>query len=156
MKNFQNKDRIVKVSIQLRAVAQMALYFWTLGLGLGLFRGITSLTHDGNARALYMVGLGAVEMILFIVISLNFFRFFDRLKNGELFDAKTVGHLQRAGQWWLGGWILNFAAAIIGNQWLGTNLPFGFGQLFASLTIIFVAWLLKEAQQLQEEQQLTV
>ena len=31
-----------------------------------------------------------------------------------------------------------------------------FGGLFAGLALIFVAWLLKEAQKLQEEQELTV
>jgi len=156
MKNFQNQAKIIKVSIQLRAVARMAVALCALGLGLYLFGGLTLLTHGGNARALYLTGFGVMETIVGIVMSLNFFRFFDRLTNGELFDAKTVGHLQNAGRWWLTGWILNFAGTIIGNQWLGTKIDFGFSQLFASLTIIFVAWLLKEAQQLQEEQQLTV
>jgi hypothetical protein len=156
MKNFQNKTRIIKVSIQLRALARLAGVACALGVALFLLVGINSLAHGGNVRTLYLAGFGIVEMVIGMVMSRNFFRFFDRLKNGALFDAQTVGHLHRAGQWWLGCWILNFPVVIIGNHWLGTRLEFGFGQLFASLTIIFVAWLLQEAQQLQEEQQLTV
>jgi hypothetical protein len=37
-----------------------------------------------------------------------------------------------------------------------TTAPYFGGGFFAGLTLIFVAWLLKEAQELQEEQALTV
>ena len=156
MKNFQNQAKIIKVSMQLRALARMAVALSVLGLGLYVFGGITSLIYGRDARALFFAGAGTVGMTIAILISLNFFWFFTRLENGELFDAKTVIHLQRAGQSWLAWWILNFVVAVIENEWFGTKFDFGFSQLMASLTIIFVAWLLKEAQQLQEEQQLTV
>jgi hypothetical protein len=156
MKNFQNKAKIIKVSKQLRSIARIALIFWALGLAM--FLGITVMTlgNGGNARAIYLGFGGIVEMVFAMIISLNFFRFFDRLKNGELFDAKTVGHLQAAGKWWLAYWIVDFTFDIIGNNWLETKMAFTFGQLFAGLIVIFVAWLLKEAQELQEEQELTV
>jgi hypothetical protein len=95
-------------------------------------------------------------MIFALIISLNFFRFFDRLKNGELFDAKTVSQLQLAGRWWLGYWLADFLFGIVGNGCFETKMTFASGQLFASLIVIFVAWLMKEAQELQEEQELTV
>jgi hypothetical protein len=36
------------------------------------------------------------------------------------------------------------------------TVAWNFSNLFAGLTLIFVAWLLNEAQELQEEQELTV
>jgi hypothetical protein len=39
---------------------------------------------------------------------------------------------------------------------LGIWNTVNFGSLFAGLAFMFVAWLLKEAQELQEEQELTV
>jgi hypothetical protein len=109
----------------------------------------TTLINGGNARAIYLVFSGILEMLLAIIVSLNFFRFFDRFKNGALFDAKTVGHLQAAGKWWLAYWIFDFMFGLIGNGLLETGMVFSCGQLFASLTVIIVSWLLKEAQELQ-------
>lgn len=100
-------------------------------------------------------------LILSFIVILKLFRFFDRLKNGNLFDAQTIGNLAAAGKWWI-------LFSILENlfYWVGQELfkilfskigqTWGFGGLFAGLTLIFVAWLLKEAQGLQEEQELTV
>ena len=156
MKNFQNKTKIIKVSRQLRAVARLAIIAWVLGIVTFLLALSAGLRDGGNERTIYLALGGLTEMGLAIVISLNFFRFFDRLKNGELFDAKTVGHLYAAGRWWLGYWVFDWLFAFVGNGWVGTKMDYSFGQLFASLTVIFVAWLLKEAQELQTEQSLTV
>ena len=156
MKNFQNKTKIIKISIQLRAVARLAFILWAFVLASCLFVVWNSVTRGGNYRENYVAIGGIVEMVFAMIVSLNFFRFFDRLKNGALFDAKTVGHLTHAGQWWLAFWILGFSFGEVGNLWLGTKMALSFGQLFASLAVIFVAWLLKEAQTLQEEQELTV
>jgi len=156
MKNFQNKTKIIKVSRQLRAVARLALIAWGLGIGAFLMALAAGLRNGGNARTVYLAVGGLTEMGLAIVISLNFFRFFDRLKNGELFDAKTVGHLYSAGRWWLGYWVVDCLFIFIGNGSLGTKMAYSGGQLFASLVVIFVAWLLKEAQELQTDQTLTV
>ena len=156
MKNFQNKTKIIKVSRQLRAVARLAIIAWGLGIGAFLMALAAGLRNGGNARTVYLAVGGLTEMGLAIVISVNFFRFFDRLKNGELFDTTTVGHLYSAGRWWLAYWVFDWLFAFVGNGWLGTKMDYSFGQLFASMTVIFVAWLLKEAQELQAEQSLTV
>jgi hypothetical protein len=158
MKNFQNKTKIIKVSVQLRAIARLSIIGWTIGLLLFLFGGFQTLTsgYSVNAHIPYLELSGIAEMVLAIIVSLNFFRFFDRLKNGELFDARTVDYLTKAGQWWLAYWIFDFTFSVISHAWFNPNMAFSFGQLFASLLVIFVAWLLKEAQVLQEEQQLTV
>jgi hypothetical protein len=156
MKNFQNKEKIVKVSRQLCGVARVALIFWGAGLVMFFVETVLAIIHFGNARAIYLTGGGVAEMALAIVITLNFLRFFNRLNAGELFDAETVGYLENAGRWWVGYWVADFAFCTIGNQWFGTAMSLSFGQLFTSLVVIFVAWLLKEAQGLQEEQALTV
>ena len=48
----------------------------------------------------------------------------------------------------------------ISDDWNAADLGIfnivNFGSLFAGLVLVFVAWLLKEAQELQEEQELTV
>ncbi len=156
MKNFQNKTKIIKVSRQLRAVARLAICLWVLGIGTFLLALSAGLREGGNARTIYLASGGLMEMGLAIVVSLNFFRFFDRLTSGELFDGKTVGYLYAAGRWWLVYWLFDLGLAVAGNGWLGMKMDYSFGQLFASLTVIFVAWLLKEAQELQVEQSLTV
>jgi hypothetical protein len=156
MKNFQNKTKIIKVSGQLRAVARLAIVVWGLGIGVFLLAMASGLRNGGNARTIYLASGGLLEMGLAMVISRHFFRVFDRLYKGELFDATTVGHLYSAGLWWLGCWALDWLFAFIGNGWFGTNMGYAFGQLFASLVVVFVAWLLKEAQDLQAEQALTV
>jgi hypothetical protein len=156
MKNFQNKKKIIKVSRQMCGLLRITLGVWIIGMALFLFVIIAALTHGGNVRAFYLTGTGIVEMLLAIVITLNFLRFFSRLAKGELFDAVTVRHLNHAGIWWFLYWLVDSAICLVGKTQLGTTMNFSFGQLFAALTVIFVAWLLKEAQDLKEEQALTV
>jgi hypothetical protein len=90
------------------------------------------------------------------IVNLKLFRFFDRLKDGHLFDAPTVGNLDAAGKWWIALWLYEGLFFVIGNQFFQSKMAWNSGGLFVGLTLIFVAWLLKEAQELQEEQELTV
>jgi hypothetical protein len=91
------------------------------------------------------------------MVNLKLFRFFDRLKNGHLFDANTVGNLDNAGRWWVALWFFETVFYGIGHELFQFTKSWDFsGGLFAGLTLIFVAWLLKEAQELQYEQELTV
>jgi hypothetical protein len=91
-----------------------------------------------------------------LVVNLKLFRFFDRLKNGNLFDAQTVGNLDAAGRWWIVLWLFQGLFYQIEYQFFGHAMVWGGSGLFAGLILIFVSWLLKEAQELQEEQELTV
>lgn len=95
-------------------------------------------------------------MVLGLVINLKLFRFFDRLQNGHLFDAQTVGCLDTAGKWWVAAGLFEVLFYQIGHAIFQITNAWNFSNLFAGLTLIFVAWLLKEAQELQEEQALTV
>jgi hypothetical protein len=156
MKNFQNKDRIIKVSRQLSGLARVTLGIWIIVLVMFLVEIVNITTNGGNSRAIYLTCGGIIEMLFAIIVTLNFLRFFNRLRQGELFDSPTVARLYAAGRWWLAYWIVDFAFCAIGNGWFATRMTYTFGGLFTALTIIFVAWLLKEARDLHEEQALTV
>jgi hypothetical protein len=94
--------------------------------------------------------------VFYFIVNLKLFRFFDRLKNGHLFDAQTVKNLDAAGKWWIVLWLYTGLFDSVRNELFQTKTTWDAGGLFAGLALIFVAWLLKEAQELQEEQELTV
>ena len=91
------------------------------------------------------------------MVTLNFFRFFTRLKDGRLFDAPTVRYLETAGKWWI---VLGVVQILTGLGEVYLFSPRGFtvsgDGIVAGLIVFFVAWFLGEAQELQEEQELTV
>ena len=160
MKNFQNKTKIVKVSKVIRNILFAGLILWilaTLIFLLDLVFPIAFLPKEKiySQLAIEMCGMTLLAS-LGLVVNLKLFKFFDRLKNGFLFDAKTVGNLDSAGKWWIAFWLFEGLFYQIGNEFFEMKAIWDSGGLFAGLTLIFVAWLLKEAQELQEEQDLTV
>ncbi len=59
---------------------------------------------------------GTVSCVSFgFIVNLKLFRFFDRLKNGHLFDMLTVGYLNAAGQWWILFWFIQTLIYTIGR-----------------------------------------
>jgi hypothetical protein len=65
--------------------------------------------------------------------------------------------LDNAGRWWIALWFFEILFYGIGHEFFQMTNKWDFSaNLFAGLTLIFVAWLLKEAQELQQEQELTV
>jgi hypothetical protein len=188
MKNFQNKTNIVRVSKIVRNILFAGLVLWIITIPVVLFPAAVSLWSRLGVTpgSRYMQCALPLLMVFCLIINLKLFRFFDRLKNGHLFDAQTVGNLDGAGRWWVALWFFEILFYAIGHEFFQTtNAPhFGggysagstlslfhgigheifqmpstadfSGSLFAGLTLIFVAWLLKEAQELQEEQALTV
>ncbi|HAO79976.1 MAG TPA: hypothetical protein DCQ92_13600 [Verrucomicrobia subdivision 3 bacterium] len=157
MKNFQNKAKIIKVSKIIRHILFAGLVLW-IGIGIPtvLLQAVKLWNQIGNSATLYLQGGVAILLALSFVVNLKLFRFFDRLKNGYLFDAKTVGNLDAAGKWWIVLWLFEVLFYEIGHGVFQISDAWNSGGLFAGLTLIFVAWLLKEAQELQEEQELTV
>ena len=91
------------------------------------------------------------------MVTLNFYRFFGRLKAGHLFDAETVSHLEAAGKWWI---VLGIVQVIIEgvSAYIFTphNILISGDSIMAGLIVFFIAWVFREAQRLQEEQELTV
>lgn len=151
-------NRIKTVSKVLRAVLFAGLIVQTAGMlavviivpFVAMNVGLRSPITFQNCSELASLPLG-------FMVTLNFFRFFDRLKNGRLFDSETVRHLEIAGKWWI---ILGIVQILLGavEAYLFSpkNLIVSGNGIVAGLTIFFVAWLLREAQELQEEQELTV
>ena len=157
MKNFQNKAKIVKVSKIIRHILFAGLVLWIGGgIPVVLLQAVNLWNKIGNAATLYLQGGVIVLLALSFIVNFKLFRFFDRLKNGYLFDAQTVGNLDAAGKWWIVLWLFEVLYYEIGHGFFQISDAWNSGGLFAGLALIFVAWLLKEAQELQEEQELTV
>jgi hypothetical protein len=158
MKKFQNKTRIIKVSKVLRNIAFAGLGFWSIGIAVVLFQIFTKMPVVSGLTRFSLQGSFILLMVFRIMVNFYLFRFFDRLQNGNLFDSKTVGNLDAAGKWWIVLWLYEFLHAEIGHEIFqtSTDWTWNVSGLFAGLIFIFVAWLLKEAQELQEEQELTV
>jgi hypothetical protein len=159
MKNFQNKANIVRVSKIIRHFLFAGLVLWIIGIPVVLFPVAVSLWNRlGLTSGSRYLQCGLPLLMAFcLIVNLKLFRFFDRLKNGFLFDAQTVGNLDGAGRWWIALWFFESLFYGIGHKLFPMTIAPYFGSgFFAGLTLIFVAWLLKEAQELQDEQALTV
>jgi len=160
MKNFQNKAKIIKVSKNIRSILFAGLVLWMVaipGFLAAFLIPLFVLPEEKMHPPMICETCGtALLASLGLVVNLKLFRFFDRLKNGYLFDAQTVGNLDAAGRWWIVLWLFQGLFYQIEYQFFGHALGWGSSGLFAGLILIFVSWLLKEAQELQEEQELTV
>jgi Protein of unknown function (DUF2975) len=172
MKNFQNKTKIIKVSAIIRVVLFTGLFCWIIAIAFSL---VNCFFHNALWRrevhddpsfcspTAFHLGCDSLVYIFAMMVNMKLLRFFNRLKKGCLFDALTVGHLAAAGKWWIAFWLYQRLFLQIGDDYFGTGNDFFVTKrlwdsagLFAGLTLVFVAWLLKEAQALQEEQALTV
>jgi hypothetical protein len=156
MKNFQNKAKIIKVSKNIRSILFAGLVLWMVSIPVFLFPFIFLPEEKMPSYMICEIGGRVLLASLGLVVNLKLFRFFDRLKNGYLFDAQTVGNLDAAGRWWIVLWLFQGLFYQIEYQFFGHAMVWGGSGLFAGLILIFVSWLLKEAQELQEEQELTV
>jgi len=163
MKNFQNKAKIIKVSKILRTIAFAGLVCW--GLLIPIFLATTIMAcFVAQTPSLFTTQFLVIPIFVFALLTnLKIFRFFDRLQHGCFFDGQTVGNLNAASNWWLGLWFYEIVFFILMQQPWNHPHDFGLyhftpdaGGLFAALTLKFVAWFFREAQELQEEQELTV
>jgi Protein of unknown function (DUF2975) len=166
MKNFQNKAKIVKVSTVLRILAFTGLILMALGTVVAFVNAILPPLFSKQFTFLFK-DFTPIPMCAFAFLTnLKLFRFFDRLKKGFFFDEQTVGNLNAAGTWWLMMWLYGNVYSALGQTlnadppWSDSinysHFPADLSTLFAALTLKFFAWLFHEAQELQEEQELTV
>ena len=158
MKNFQNKVKIVKVSEALRIILFLGFIVWAFTFGSCLMPWFVvwpKMQHLYSIQAYVWSGV-ILQPVLGFIVNLKLFQFFNRLKNGCLFDAQTVGYLRSAGNWWVAYWL--YQTLFLGGRTLffQVAINWDFACLFGALTLIFAAWFLHEAQELQEEQELTV
>jgi hypothetical protein len=151
-------NRIKTVSKILRACLFAGLIVQTAGMVASVIIVPLVVMNVGlRSHITFQNGSALASLPFGFMVTLNFFRFFDRLKNGRLFDSQTVRYLEIAGKWWI---ILGIVQIIMGAfeayLYSPTNINVSGNSIVAGLTIFFVAWLLREAQELQEEQELTV
>ena len=151
-------NRIKVVSKVLRAVLFAGLIIQTAGMLAFVIIVPLAATSVGLRSHITFQNCSALASLPFgFMVTLNFFRFFDRLKNGCLFDSQTVRHLEIAGKWWI---FLGIVQIILGVLevclFSPKNINVSGNAIVAGLMVFFVAWLLREAQELQEEQELTV
>ena len=152
----------MNVSKILRNIAFAGLVIWGIMIPLSLAAAIPISIIKGFSFSLTQFLV--IPMFVFAFITnLKLFRFLERLKNGCFFDAQTVGYLNAAANWWLVLWLYEVVQYILMQQpWNNPhdfglyNFPPDLGGLFAALTLKFVAWFFREAQDLHEEQELTV
>jgi hypothetical protein len=141
MKNIQNKTKIIKVSKVLRTILLIGLIVQTIGfvcLPIVILTasviGLTSPVVFENCVAL------AVLPFAFLV-TLNFFRLFDRLKAGRLFDPQTVKLLETAGKWWIVLGVVQIFCGFL-KAWLfspDTTVVSG-NAIVGGLAVYFIAW----------------
>ena len=158
MKNFQSKTKIVKVSEALRIISFCGFIVWAFEFGSCLTPWLVvfpRMQHLYPIQAYVWSGV-ILQPVLGFTVNLKLFQFFNRLKNGYLFDAQTVGYLSAAGKWWMAYWIYQTLFLGIRTLFFQVAMNWDFTCLFGALTLIFAAWFFKEAQELQEEQELTV
>ena len=168
LNNFQNKEKIIKTSKSIRSYLLFGLLLWTAAILAFLVLFLLPIFNPpavppkGHisfdlSQLLYIRGSMIPFASFGFIVNLQLFRFFDRLKDGYFFDAQTIVHLSNAGRWWVAFSILDSFIYVIGDKFFQvTTMSWGAGNVLAGMALIFVAWLLKEAQGLQEEQELTV
>ena len=160
MRNFENKEKIVQVSGGLRIVSFVFMLF----LGCGIFEWLLMLmlpTRHGETPVPNWDYIGFILVFMMeFMVWWNFWSFFSRLKAGHLFDALTVKRLTNAGRWKIAAWFYSIIFMWVENtlqRQLQTHvLSDLLDGLFVGVGIVFVAWLLREAQTMEEEQKLTV
>lgn len=151
------KNRIKATSRVLRTVLFAALIVQIIGI-VGLFIAIPAAIFDRFKSEIVFTNLGSCAIMPFsFMVTLSFFRFFNRLKDGHLFDAQTVSYLEMAGKWWI---LLGIAQAVFqalqAYLFHPRNINVSGSGIVAGLIIFFIGWVLREAQELKEEQELTV
>jgi hypothetical protein len=145
---------ITRLSGLFRYLSLLALILCVLIALTFLFATIKS-SNEGRYTP-YFLG-GTLLPLLAFPIAFHFFRFFSRLRAGHRFDPATVSHLHNAGRWWLAFAAYDFALSLYGRFALQmTQLEIPLVPFLNASLILLTAWLLREAQLLQHDNELTV
>ena len=149
--------RIKKVSGIVRAFFLALLIVESIGIVVVIPVAI-GLWPAFKSEAAFKTYSGLLILPFALMVTLNFFRLFTRLKAGQLFESQTIRYLERAGKWWIVVGILE----VIFQFWEAylftpNNIIVTGGEgIFGGLVVFFIAWVLREGQELKEEQELTV
>ncbi len=155
---MQNRTKIVKFSELLRIVLLIGFLVWAFAFGSCLIPWLVVYPKMPHLYAIqsYVAAGVILQPVFGFMVNLKLFQFFSRLKSGRLFDQQTVNYLSVAGRWWMAYWVYQIVFLGIRTLFFHVAMSWDFACLFGALTLVFGAWLLKEAQALQAEQELTV
>ena len=152
--------RIQRVSGIVRAYFLAMLVAESAGIAAALIVIPVAIVHWSgfHSQAAFRNNCSLLTLPFALMVTLNFFRLFSRLKQGKLFESQTIRYLESAGKWWI---VLGIVEA--GFQFLEAyfftpnNIIITGGEgIIGGLVIFFIAWVLREGQELKEEQELTV
>lgn len=151
-------NRIQKVSSVIRTILLVGLVVQIAAMIVGTVMCLIVISYKQHDSQTELMNCANFMVLPFaFMLTLNFFRFFTRLKEGQLFDSQTVRYLEAAGKWWISvGMVQIILGAIEAFLFKPANVMVSGHGIVAGLVIFFIAWLLREAQELQEEQKLTV
>jgi hypothetical protein len=151
--------RIQKVSSIVRALFLAALIIEAAGMAGRLVALLFAFSHPSTfeSRATFNNGAEFFVLPFAFMVTLHFFKFFNRIKNSLLFEAETTRHLENAGKWWI---TLGIVQAILqfaeGSIFTPSNIVVtGSNQIFGGLVVFFIAWIFRVGMKLKEEQELT-
>ena len=177
MKNFENSKKIMLLSTAFKILCFVALLGWVffIFIGVAVFGYVEYIFHYGvkdptpmetwllasfNWSTPYMywdfITYGLALPIVGLIMTLNLYRFFRRLSNGCVFDKPLVTYLHAAGIWCLALWICLMLTDLSEMLFFHQVFHFHLIVFLFGAGLLFIAWLLREAQNLQEEHKLTV
>jgi len=174
MRNFENKEKIMKASGVLQFVCGWVVLGAALKLILNALWPILYLMRHHHSPApsspafhdTFWFWLELPYPVLECLAWINLWTFFGKLKAGFIFDASSVSRLSTAGKYMLAGavylYVFEFIRYLLdiptvnGPVQLSDTTETLLAGLTTGLTIILAAWLLREGQTMEEEQKLTV
>jgi hypothetical protein len=158
-KDEARMSRIKKVSKHLRAVMLALLIVEGVGAASAILALLITILNPSALRShIVFLNCGTcIFLAISLMITLNFFRLFTRLKDGHLFEGQTINYLELAGKWWIAFGIAQIIYQVVDVHTFSHNrdVPGGDG-ILGGLVVFFIAWVLREGQKLKEEQEMTV
>lgn len=129
------------------------------GIMAEVFVFLIGIFHPSALRShvVFLNCAASILLFLALMITLNFFRLFTRVKDGFLFEGQTIDYLEQAGKWWIAFGIAQVIYQAV-NVYIfpADKINIGADGIFSGLIVFFIAWVLREGQKLKEEQELTV
>jgi hypothetical protein len=155
--NSFRMKRIKAVSNVLRNILFAGLVLQVFGILIFFVVALTGTLTKIKSQNVFVTCSALAALPFLFMVTLNFYRFFGHLKEGRLFDSQTVKCLGTAGKWWIVlGIIQIIFRSLEAYIFSPRNIILSGDGIGAGLIVIFIAWLFREANELKEEQELTV
>lgn len=153
MSRIQNVSAFVRVLI----LASLVIEGACMVAGLVVIGNVLLHFSKIQSQEVFSDCTGFLLLPMAFMLTLNFFRLFGQLKDGRLFELQTIKYLETAGKWWIALAVIQAIFQILhGFIFSNSKIVFTGNGIFGGLVVFFIAWVLREAQELKEEQELTV